>query len=69
VRTTCPSGCSPSFANRITYFYNILASVPGLAVLVITLLIHGRLPRVVVWAFLGATILPFIAYFPLRQMP
>jgi 4-amino-4-deoxy-L-arabinose transferase-like glycosyltransferase len=57
------------FANRITYFYYILPSVPGLAVLITALLIHGRLPRIVVWGFLGATILAFIAYFPFRQVP
>jgi 4-amino-4-deoxy-L-arabinose transferase-like glycosyltransferase len=56
-------------SNRITYFYYVLPTVPGLAVLVSAFLIHGRLPRAVVWGFLGVTILAFIAYFPFRQVP
>jgi predicted membrane-bound dolichyl-phosphate-mannose-protein mannosyltransferase len=56
-------------SNRITYFYYVLPAVPGLAVLVSAFLIHGRLPRAVVWGFLGVTILAFIAYFPFRQVP
>jgi predicted membrane-bound dolichyl-phosphate-mannose-protein mannosyltransferase/Gpi18-like mannosyltransferase len=56
-------------SNRITYFYYILPAVPGLAVLVAAFLIHGRLPRAVVWGFLGVTIVAFIAYFPFRQVP
>jgi len=57
------------FANRITYFYYILPSIPGLAVLTAVLLVHGRLPRLVVWAYLAASVVAFVAYFPFRQVP
>ena len=56
-------------ANRITYFYYILPSVPALAVLTAILLVHGRFPRIVVWAYLAASIVAFIAFFPFRQVP
>ena len=56
-------------SNRVTYFYYVLPAVPGLAVLVAAFLIHGRLPRAVVWGFLVVTIVAFVAYFPFRQVP
>ncbi|HLF49570.1 MAG TPA: glycosyltransferase family 39 protein, partial [Methylomirabilota bacterium] len=56
-------------ANRITYFYYILPSIPGLAVLTAALLVHGRFPRLVVWGYVTAAIVAFVAYFPFRQVP
>jgi hypothetical protein len=56
-------------ANRITYFYYILPSIPGLALLIAVLLVHGRFGRRIAWAYVGLAVIGFIAYFPFRELP
>jgi 4-amino-4-deoxy-L-arabinose transferase-like glycosyltransferase len=57
------------FGHRITYIYYFLPVVPALAAAIAVLLLRSGLPRVVAWAFLGAYIIGYAAYFPFRQIP
>jgi predicted membrane-bound dolichyl-phosphate-mannose-protein mannosyltransferase len=56
-------------SHRITYLYYILPAVPGLAALTGVFLARSGLPRIVIWAYLGASVLAFIGLFPYRQIP
>jgi dolichyl-phosphate-mannose-protein mannosyltransferase len=57
------------FANRITYFYYVLPVVPALAAVTAAFLVQSRLPRIVVWGYITACVVAFIAYFPFREIP
>jgi predicted membrane-bound dolichyl-phosphate-mannose-protein mannosyltransferase len=57
------------FAHRVSYLYYFLPTIPALAIAVALLLSRAALPRVVQWAYLGATALAFLAWFPFRQLP
>jgi predicted membrane-bound dolichyl-phosphate-mannose-protein mannosyltransferase len=56
-------------AHRITYLYYILAALPGLAILSAIFLLRARLPSVVRWGYLAASVAVFVAYFPFRIIP
>ncbi len=55
--------------NRIQYFYYYLPVIPALAVAMALLLRRSRLPGFVTWAYLGALVVGFLAYFPFRELP
>jgi predicted membrane-bound dolichyl-phosphate-mannose-protein mannosyltransferase len=57
------------FSHRISYFYYVLPAVPGLALVLAAFLVHGRMPRAVIVAFLLAAAVAFVAYFPFREIP
>jgi predicted membrane-bound dolichyl-phosphate-mannose-protein mannosyltransferase len=56
-------------AHRITYLYYILPAVPGLAILSAIFLLRAKLPSIVAWGYLAASVLAFVAYFPFRVIP
>ena len=57
------------FTPRIMYIYYTLPLVPAFAVGTAFLLTRAGLPRPVRWAYLGAYLIGFAAYFPFRQIP
>jgi predicted membrane-bound dolichyl-phosphate-mannose-protein mannosyltransferase len=56
-------------ANRVTYLYYILPVVPALAAALAVLLTRAGLPRFVLWAYVVAYGLGFVAYYPFRAIP
>ena len=56
-------------ANRIMYIYYFLPTIPALAMLAAVFLFRVPLPRPVIWTYLGAMVVGFVAYFPFRAVP
>jgi dolichyl-phosphate-mannose-protein mannosyltransferase len=56
-------------SHRIMYLYYFLPTVPALAVAVAILLARSGLPRMVIWGYVAAFMLAFVAFFPFRQLP
>ena len=56
-------------AHRITYLYYILPASPGLAILTAIFLLRAKLPSILTWGYLAASVLVFVAYFPFRVIP
>jgi hypothetical protein len=51
------------------YIYYALPLVPAAAIGIALLLTRAGLPRAVMWGFVGAYLVGFIAYFPFRRIP
>ena len=58
-----------AIANRVMYLYYVLPVIPALAMLAAVFICRTRLPRPVVWAYLGAMLVGFVIYFPFRALP
>ncbi len=56
-------------SHRIMYLYYFLPTIPALAVAVAILLARSGLPRMVVWGYVAAFMLAFVALFPFRALP
>lgn len=56
-------------STRIMYIYYMIPVLPAVAVMTAILLLRSGLPRAVLYAFVVAYALGFIAYFPFRQVP
>lgn len=54
---------------RIMYIYYMVPVLPAVAVMVALLLMRSGLPRAVLYMFVVAYALGFLAYFPFRQIP
>jgi predicted membrane-bound dolichyl-phosphate-mannose-protein mannosyltransferase len=54
---------------RIMYIYYMIPVLPAVAVMTAILLLRSGLPRVVLYGFVVAYALAFIAYFPFREVP
>jgi hypothetical protein len=57
------------FGHRISYLFYFLPSMPAVALGGAYFLLHGGLPRPVVWVYLGAVLLAFYGYFPFKPIP
>lgn len=56
-------------SHRIMYFYYVLPVVPALSALTAVFLVRSRLPRPVVWGYLAALVVAYLALFPFRKVP
>lgn len=56
-------------SNRITYFYYVLPTIPGLAIATALFVAAPRVPRLAKWAYVAATVALFFAYLPFRAVP
>ncbi len=56
-------------SSRIMYIYYLVPTMPAIAAATALLLARSSLPRLVVWGFLAAYVLGFLAYYPFRQIP
>lgn len=54
---------------RIMYIYYFLPLVPAAAIGIALLLTRSGLPRAVLWGFVAAYLVGFLAYFPFRSIP
>lgn len=57
------------FAHRISYIFYFLPAIPAVAIGTALFMYHPQMPRIVRWAYVGAVVLGFIAYFPFRVIP
>jgi 4-amino-4-deoxy-L-arabinose transferase-like glycosyltransferase len=55
-------------ADRISYIFYILPTVPAFAIGLALLFGRGRLPVVVLWVFLLAVVVGFVGYYPIRRL-
>ena len=56
-------------AHRISYIFYFLVTLPAVAIGAAQLMYAPQTPRLVRWAYIGAVLLGFYAYFPFRQVP
>lgn len=56
-------------AHRISYIFYFLPTIPAVAIGTALLMYHPQMPRIVRWAYIGAILLGFCAYFPFRIIP
>jgi hypothetical protein len=57
------------WAHRISYIFYFLPAIPAVAIAVALSMYAPPMPRVVRWAYVGAVLLGFYAYFPFRVIP
>lgn len=55
--------------HRISYIFYFLPAIPAVALAAAQLFHAPRMPRVLLWAFIGAVALGFFGYFPFRVVP
>ena len=56
-------------AHRISYIFYFLVTIPAVAIGAAQFMYAPQTPRLVRWAYIGAVLLGFYAYFPFRQVP
>lgn len=56
-------------AHRISYIFYFLVTLPAVAMGAAQLMYAPQTPRLVRWAYIGAVLLGFYAYFPFRVVP
>jgi hypothetical protein len=56
-------------STRIMYIYYMVPVLPAIAVMTAILLLRSGLPRLVLYGFVVAYAIGFLAYFPFRQVP
>jgi predicted membrane-bound dolichyl-phosphate-mannose-protein mannosyltransferase len=67
VGTYAPFFPASMLSHRISYIFYFLPTMAGVSVGSALLLRKSGLPQIVIWAFLAATLIGFIGYFPIRR--
>jgi len=67
--TYAPFYVATLFGQRIVYLFYFLPTLPAVALAGSAFLVGACLPRIVLWVYLGAVLLGFVAYFPFKIIP
>jgi predicted membrane-bound dolichyl-phosphate-mannose-protein mannosyltransferase len=69
VCTYAPFYAATLLGQRVAYLFYFLPTLPAVALAGSAFLVAARVPRVVLWVYLGAVLLGFVAYFPFKTIP
>ncbi len=69
ITTYLPYWPAALLAQRISYIFYFLPTIPAVTLGIASFLYSRGVPRVVRWAFIGAVLLGFFGYFPFRHAP